>query len=166
MLWWARARSPPRARDDLTADALLPTGTAVAHAVSKRWTDPHWRPQSTLAALPKTAGLYDRVINLADGHEGIKALLKSLGPDVWERYGADGWGRAGNESFMQPGVARADAAHETSAHERMREAYEGDLDLMSRVTATYWADYATFAPVLRYPRGIFPDIAESSFARP
>lgn len=132
--------------------------------MTKRWADPHWRPQATLAALPKTAGLYDRVINLNDGHEGIKALLESLGPGVWERYGADGWGRGRNESFMQPGAAHADAAHETSAHERLKEAYGGDLDLMSRVAATYWADYATFGPVLRYPRGVFTDLP--SFAMP
>jgi hypothetical protein len=62
--------------------------------------EPHWRAQSL--RVDDIFWPYMNFVGYMDNiAEDTKTLLKSLGPGVWEKFGASGWGRSGNEAIFE-----------------------------------------------------------------
>ena len=72
--------------------------------------------------------------------EDARALLEKLG--AWETYGATGWGKDGNESFLQ---SRSAVRHKTTT---AKDTYDSKLskyytpELEAKVEAMFQEDYA------------------------
>ena len=67
-----------------------------------------------------------------------KRLLLRLAPDAWERYGANGWGVDGKDSFFSTS-AQGSVEHKTGAASRLAQYYTPDL--AERVDEFYKRDY-------------------------
>lgn len=62
--------------------------------------EPHWRAQSQ--RVDDIFWPYMNFIGYMDNiAEDTRTLLESLGPDIWEQYGASGWGSSGEEAIFE-----------------------------------------------------------------
>ena len=62
--------------------------------------EPHWRAQSQ--RVDDVFWPYMNFVGYMDNiAEDTRTLLESLGPDVWEEYGASGWGTSGEEAIFE-----------------------------------------------------------------
>jgi len=71
--------------------------------------------------------------------DDAKALLDRLGSDVWEKYGASGWGADGTKSFFAPNID--DQTRHSSGAEDTFQQYYAERDLYDRVLKFYQQDY-------------------------
>lgn len=62
--------------------------------------EPHWRAQSQ--RVDDVFWPYMNFVGYMDNiAEDTRTLLESLSPDVWEQYGASGWGTSGEEAIFE-----------------------------------------------------------------
>eukprot|EP00934_Nitzschia_sp_Nitz4_P002442 Nitzschia sp. Nitz4//scaffold69_size99277//67484//68688//NITZ4_004639-RA/size99277-augustus-gene-0.22-mRNA-1//1//CDS//3329556733//2437//frame0 len=99
--------------------------------------DPHWKPQSQRIdqELWPYINFVGRFENLAGD---TRRLLETL--NVWEQYGASGWGEARNESAF---VAASTSKHKTNADTKMK-LYFNDSRVAQMAEDIYKGDYELF----------------------
>ncbi len=99
-------------------------------------TNPHWRPQILLANLDQYLHLHNFVGNMTYLGNHTYQLLSRLG--LWERYGADGWGRQKRGEIFD----RNNAAHRTGTRGKLGRFYTPAL--VQKVRGAYSMDYKLF----------------------
>lgn len=99
-----------------------------------RWcSNPHWAPQSSRIGDPYWS-LITFVGHLETAAEDTKKLLTRL--DIWESYGASGWGDSRNDSIF----ASNRAMHSTGANDKVRLYYTPEVE--RAIEMRFAADYA------------------------
>eukprot|EP01060_Flectonema_neradi_P035062 TRINITY_DN632_c0_g1_i6.p1 TRINITY_DN632_c0_g1~~TRINITY_DN632_c0_g1_i6.p1 ORF type:complete len:535 (+),score=75.90 TRINITY_DN632_c0_g1_i6:42-1607(+) len=93
--------------------------------------DPHYRQQVMLGNLYKFLPLFD-FIGWANG-DHIRKMLEKY--DLWEKYGATGWGARGG--FMQESKV-----HQTGASKKSEAENYFDEEKMEKIKYAYSMDYA------------------------
>jgi hypothetical protein len=96
----------------------------------------HWWHQSEM--IDKEFWPYINVVeHLNTASRGVESLLRSIGDHVWEQYGANGWGKFGNESMFQ---SISTLSHARSAKFKY-DKYLNTPGLESKVKGWYSGDY-------------------------
>ena len=98
----------------------FPFETFITGGFLTQCTDPHWQPQSERMRTKnwKIINFVGRFENLA--HDA-RCLLVKIG--AWDEYGATGWGKHQNASFLEKNIAN----HATSAKGSLDEYYTPEL---------------------------------------
>lgn len=97
--------------------------------------DPHWSHQS--ARVDDDFWDYINFVGYMDtAGSDAKQLLHALGHDLWNKFGATGWGKDGKESFFE-GVT--DLNHKTGSRSQYKRFYT--LELEKKVNAWYARDF-------------------------
>ncbi|GMH39692.1 hypothetical protein BSKO_07590 [Bryopsis sp. KO-2023] len=100
--------------------------------------DLHFRPMHFFASMG--AVRYDFIARVGTLADDIEAILKSL--DLWELYGASGWGVEGNLSFKEAkgrNVQKDDVQYYTEDMlRRVHHIYKRDYDLLGFSMADEW----------------------------
>lgn len=100
--------------------------------------DPHWAPQYK-RMKPRNWEFIDSFGNFDTLQRDARCLLERIG--AWEAYGARGWGKHGNLSFLERNTAR----HSTSSKTLLEKYY--DPDIQNKVLNYLRQDYE-FRPFL------------------
>ena len=77
------------------------------------------------------------LILLQTAQEDSRRLLDKLDPKAWERFGASGWGKLGNESLL---YSTGTIKHATKAKDRLFDHYTNQ-GIEQRVENIYAVDY-------------------------
>ena len=76
--------------------------------------------------------------HLETGEWDVKRLLDRLHPGAWDKFGASGWGKFGNESLM---ASSSSLVHAGQTEHRLTQYYAGE-EMDKRVEKLYARDYA------------------------
>ena len=96
-------------------------------------TNPHWRPQILIANLERYLHLHNFVGNMSFLGNHTYQLL--AGTDLWQRYGANGWGKNKHGQIFD----RNTAIHRTNTKSKLSRFYTPEL--LRKVREAYSMDY-------------------------